>query len=523
MAGDRAKLVARSVTKRFEAATAVDSVDLEIGAGQTVGLIGENGAGKSTLLNILSGIVAPDAGTMELDGRVYQPEGYGAAGARGISRVFQEQALIPNLRVYENLLLSHEARFTRFGQIMRRRAMIELAQAIADEAAIDVDVTRPTSSLSFSKRQLVEIARACLVPTYILGVERPIVLLDEPTASLDKADEAIFFALLRRMRTTASFLFVSHRLTEVLRESDVVYVLKDGRVVAQLNAGDADERQLHGLMVGRERDADYYHESEQTKDCDHVALKARGLRRNGAYAGVELTVHAGEIVGIGGLLDSGKSELGKGLVGVEPPDGGDVSIDSGEWRRPDMSRALAEGLGYVPSERLAEGIIADFPAAWNMSLASGGDLFSTAWGLWRSARETDVTARMIADLDIRSAQPITPCRSLSGGNQQKVVLARWLCRSIRLLVLDNPTRGVDAGAKEEIYGILRRLTAAGVGIVLISDELLELIGLSNRILIMRHGRVTGIVDAPTDAKPTEVELIRLMLGSSSQPESVLAA
>ena len=321
MAGDRAKLVARGLTKRFEAATAVDSVDLEIGAGQIVGVIGENGAGKSTLLNILSGIVAPDGGTMELDGRVYQPEGYGAAGARGISRVFQEQALIPNLRVYENLLLSHEARFTRFGQIMRRRAMVELAQAIADEAAIDVDVTRSTSSLSFSKRQLVEIARACLVPKYILGVDRRIVLLDEPTASLDKADEAIFFTLLRRMRTTASFLFVSHRLTEVLRESDVVYVLKDGRVVARLNAGDADERRLHGLMVGRERDADYYHESKQTKDCDRVALKARRLRRNGAYAGVELTVHAGEIVGIGGLLDSGSRNWAKGWSASNLPMG----------------------------------------------------------------------------------------------------------------------------------------------------------------------------------------------------------
>ena len=522
MASNRAKLVARSITKRFEAATAVDGVDLDIEAGQIVGLIGENGAGKSTLLNILSGIVAPDVGTMELDGRPYRPGDYGDAGARGIARVFQEQALIPNLRVYENLLLSHEARFTRFGQIMQRRAMVGLAQSIADEAGIDVDVKRPTSSLSFSKRQLVEIARACLVPERVLGIEQPIILLDEPTASLDKADEAIFFALLTRMRSVASFLFVSHRLTEVLRVSDIVYVLKDGRVVERLNAATVDERQLHGLMVGRERDADYYHESEQTIVRDTVALEARRLRRTGAYAGVGLAVCAGEIFGIGGLLDSGKSELGKGLTGVEPPDEGDVRIGSGEWRRPDMSRALAEGLGYVPSERLAEGIIAEFPATWNMSLASGGDLFSSAWGLWRRKREAEVATRMITDLDIRGARPNTLCRKLSGGNQQKVVLARWLCRSVSILVLDNPTRGVDAGAKEEIYGILRQLTAVGVGVVLITDELLELIGLSNRILIMRQGRVTGIVDAPPEAKPTEVELIRLMLGSSGRTDSVLA-
>jgi ribose transport system ATP-binding protein len=523
MVPDRAKLVARGITKRFEAATAVDRVDLEIGAGQIVGLIGENGAGKSTLLNIFSGIVAPDAGTMELDGRPFQPGGFGAAGARGIARVFQEQALIPNLRVYENLLLSHEARFTRFGQIMQRRAMVDLAQALADEGGIGVDVTRATSSLSFSKRQLVEIARACLVPSRVLGIERPIILLDEPTASLDKADEAVFFTLVTRMRNVASFLFVSHRLTEVLRASDFVYVLKDGRVVAKLNAGDADERQLHGLMVGRERDADYYHESEQTTVGRSVVLEARGLRRSDAYSDVELAVQAGEILGIGGLLDSGKSELGKGLLGVEPPDDGEVRIGPGEWQRPDIGRALVEGIGYVPSERLAEGIIPDFPVSWNMSLASGQDLFASAWGLWRSAHETEVAKGMISDLDIRGARPNVSCQKLSGGNQQKVVLARWLCRSVRLLVLDNPTRGVDAGAKEEIYGILRRLTAAGVGIILITDELLELIGLSNRILIMRHGRVTGIVDAPPDAKPTEVELIRLMLGSSGQPDRVLAA
>jgi ribose transport system ATP-binding protein len=523
MAPSRAKLVARAITKRFDAATVVDGVDFEIEAGQTVGLIGENGAGKSTLLNILSGIVAPDVGTMELDGRPYRPGDYGKAGARGIARVFQEQALIPNLRVYENLLLSHEARFTRFGQIMQRRAMVDLAQSIADEAGIEVDVKRPTSSLSFSKRQLVEIARACLVPARVLGIEQPIILLDEPTASLDKADEAIFFALLTRMRSVASFLFVSHRLSEVLRVSDIVYVLKDGRVVARLNAAAVEERQLHGLMVGRERDADYYHESKQTIVQDVVALEARRLRRTGSYTNIELAVGAGEILGIGGLLDSGKSELGKGLTGVEPPDEGDVRIGSGQWRRPDMSRALAEGLGYVPSERLAEGIISDFPATWNMSLASGGDLFSSAWGLWRRAREVEVVARMIANLNIRGARPGTLCRKLSGGNQQKVVLARWLCRSVSVLVLDNPTRGVDAGAKEEIYGILRQLTAVGVGIILITDELLELIGLSNRILIMRQGQVTGVVDAPPEAKPTEVELIRLMLGSSDRADSVLAA
>jgi ribose transport system ATP-binding protein len=517
------KLVVRGVTKQFEASTALDRVDLDIDIAQVVGLIGENGAGKTTMLNVLSGIVAPDAGAMELDGRQFRPSSYAEASAQGIARVFQEQALIPNLRVYENLLLSHEARFTRFGQWVRRRAMVDLAQSIADEAGLGVDVRSPTSELSFSKRQLVEIVRACLVPSRVLGVERPVVLLDEPTASLDKADEAVFFDLIARLRATTSFLFVSHRLTEVLGLSDLIYVLKDGRVVARLEAGEADERRLHALMVGRARDADYYHEAEQAAGDGDVVLEARGLRRAGAYGDIGLAVRGGEILGIGGLLDSGKSELGKGLAGVDPPDAGEVRIAGGEWRRPEVRKALVDGVGYVPAERLAEGVIAEFPLAWNMSLASGADLFASAWGLWRRALEEKVALRMIDDLNIRSGRPVIACRKLSGGNQQKVVLARWLCRSVRLLVLDNPTRGVDAGAKEEIYRILRRLTAEGIGIVLITDELLELTGLSNRILIMRHGVVAGVVEAPPDAKPTEVDLLRLMLGSAEMSSGALAA
>lgn len=516
------KLVIRGICKRFEATNVVDSVNLEIGAGEVVGLIGENGAGKSTLLNILSGIVAPDGGVVELDGRPIRPSSYAEAAHLGISRVFQEQALIPNLRVYENLLLSHEGRFTRFGQVMRQRKMIELAQSIVDQANIGIDVTGPTSAYSFSKRQLVEIVRACLIPIRVLGIPAPLVLLDEPTASLDKADEKTFFKLLDSMRSIASFVFVSHRLTEVLDVSDAITVLKDGRVVANLRAGEADERRLHGLMIGRERDADYYHESEQTGAGGRVILQVLALNAK-HYSDVNLTVREGEVLGVGGLLESGKYELGKGLIGIVPPESGEVQIGDGGWRKPEVRRALSDGAGYVPAERLAEGIIADFCVAWNISLASGEDLFSTTLGVWRSGLETEVANRMIGELNVRGATPSLPCRKLSGGNQQKVVLARWLCRPIRLLILDNPTRGVDAGAKEEIYGIIRRLTASGVAIVLITDELLELIGLSDRIAIMQHGRVTAMVQAAPQAKPAELDLIRLMLAARPTVEKSRAA
>jgi ribose transport system ATP-binding protein len=516
------KLVVRGVCKRFGASNVVDSVDLMIGVGQVVGIIGENGAGKSTLLNILSGIVGSDRGLVELEGRPIRPSSYAEAVRLGISRVFQEQALIPNLRIYENLLLSHEKRFTHLGQILQKKRMIEFAQSMADEADIDVDVSKPTSIYSFSKRQLVEIVRACIVPVRVLGISSPLVLLDEPTASLDKTDERIFFNLLTRIRSVATFIFVSHRLTEVLRVCDAITVLKDGKVVANLLAGHADERRLHGLMVGRERDADYYHESEQTGAGDRAVLQVRALSSKN-YSNVDLIVHEGEVFGIGGILESGKSELGKGLIGVTPPDSGKVRIGDAEWRKPEVRLSLVDGAGYVPAERLTEGIIAEFSVAWNISLASGADVFSTRLGVWRSALEAKIAKQMIGKLNIRGATTILPCHSLSGGNQQKVVLARWLCRPIRLLIVDNPTRGVDAGAKEEIYGIIRRLTAVGVAIVLITDELLELIGLSDRIAIMQHGRITAMVDAAYQAKPTEVDLIRLMLSAPPQAEKVEAA
>jgi ribose transport system ATP-binding protein len=508
-----ALLELRDVSKSYGSTTVLRSVDLDLAANRVTGIVGENGAGKSTLLNIVSGLVAPDSGTMRLAGRPFAPASFAAASAAGVSRVFQEQALIPNIGVYENILLSHEGRFVRFGQVVRRRAMIDLAQAICDEAGIGVDVRRPTSDYSFSKRQLIEIARASFVPGRVVGAATPIVLLDEPTASLEKADEEIFFRLVEKLRGFASVVFVSHRLTEVIDVCDDIVVFKDGQLVGHVDPAVASERSLHALMVGRDRDADYYGEARQRTETGSVMLAAAGLSKAGAYADVSLEVRAGEVLGIGGLLESGKSELGMGLAGVVRPDRGMVRIAGGAARRPDIEALIAEGVGYVPAERLQDGMIAAFPVAWNISMASGGDLFSNALGVWRSARETEVAERSIARLGIKAKGPLAECRTLSGGNQQKVVLARWLCRDLKVLILDNPTRGIDAGAKQEVYALVRTLAEAGVAIVLITDELLELIGLSNRIAIMQRGRIVAECPAPAEAKPSEQELVSLMLSA----------
>jgi ribose transport system ATP-binding protein len=351
----------------------------------------------------------------------------------------------------------------------------------------------------------------------LLGIKHPVVLLDEPTSALDKEDEAAFFRLVDRIRGVGSLVFVSHRLSEVLAISDVVHVLKDGCLVATVEPRSVTESTLHALMVGRERDSDYYHESGQfNAGANPVCLEVRGLSRTGKYHDISLKVKAGEIVAIGGLVASGKSALGKGIVGLEPPEQGSVKVAATRHTKPEIRRLIAAGIGYVPAERLAEGLIARFPLSWNISMAGGHDMFASGFGRWLDRKEEEVASEYMRKLSIKARTPAVSCQQLSGGNQQKVVLARWVCRRPEVLVLDNPTRGVDAGAKEEIYRLIRELTKTGVGVLLITDELLELIGLSNRIIIMQSGKIVAELDAPPHSKPSEQDLIPLMLPASTE-------
>ena len=506
-------LEVEGISKSYGPVPVLHDVTLAVPPKSIVGLVGENGAGKSTLFNIMTGVVKADTGSMRLKGRPYQPQSYAQAFAAGVGRVFQEQALIGNVPVYANLLLSQEDRFTRFGQWIDQRAMIAMAEKIVADAGLDVDVRRSTASYDFSKRQAIEIARACVAPRHVMGIEETVVLLDEPTSALDREDEATFFDLLLRLKANASFVFVSHRLTEIRALCDIVYVMRDGRLSEPLTSEQADEKTIHGLMVGRSRADDYYHLGRQQIVDGRKPLFTVSRLSGPGFHDLSVDVRPGEIVGVGGLLDSGKSAFGKAMAGVVPPRAGTVSLEGGEADVPAIDRLIPRGLGYVPSERLVEGIIAGLSLAINLTLPSA-DLFSR-FGLWQRKRECEAAERSIAQMGVRSGSASVPMRNLSGGNQQKVVLARWLQRRLKLLVLDNPTRGVDAGAKEDIYRHIRSLTEAGVGVVLITDELTELIGLSNRILIMQRGRIVADVPAPANAKPTEHDLIPHMLPSAA--------
>lgn len=504
---------AERISKSYGHIRILHDVGLVVPPRSIVGLVGENGAGKTTLFNILTGLTRPDRGDMFYREERYNPRAYNEAFALGISRVFQEQALILNVPVYENLVLSQEKRFTKFGQFVDRTAMIKVAERIIDDAGLDVDVRRDAGAYDFSKRQAIEIARACMAPRHLMGIADPLVLLDEPTSALDRQDERRFIELLARMRKHASFIFVSHRLTEVREICDSILVMKDGRLSGPLDPAAADEKLLHGLMVGRERADDYYHIDRQSEvDGRPIVCSVRNLS-GPEFAKISFDLRRGEIVGIGGLLDSGKSALGKAIAGVHPPISGSVALGGGAARKPNIGDFVRDGLGYVPAERLVEGIIPSLSLAINLSLPSA-DHFSP-YGLWRLQKERAAAGAAIRQFRIRSESPLAPLQNLSGGNQQKVVLARWLQRNLKVLVLDNPTRGVDAGAKEEIYQSIRLLTEQGVGVILITDELTELIGMTNRILIMQRGRIVAELPAPPDAKPAEHDLIPHMLPSAA--------
>jgi ABC-type sugar transport system ATPase subunit len=497
-----AALAARGVTKAYPGVLALDDVSVELRDGEVLGVVGENGAGKSTLLDVLSGVVAPDAGDVLLGGAPVVMGSHRAANERGIFRVFQEPSLIGDLRVDDNLLLGHERRV--------RRSKQRRAQAILDELGVAVDARARVRDLPLSERQAVEIARALLLAS-VLGIARPVVLFDEATATLDRRQVDAFLGWVRGLRGRASVMLVSHFLPEVLALADRVLVLKDGRAVALRPASELDEPTLHALMVGRERAADHHREDRQAPAGDTVVLRLDGVSVPGAVRDVSLAVRAGEIVGVGGLVGSGKSALVQAAAGTVATSAGTVAIGDGPARAPRLRRLRGAGLGFVPGERGTEGLLLDASVLANVQLPSLHDRFAPAqW--WRRGAAVAAARRWVERLAIAVPSPQTRAGALSGGGQQKVVLAKWLEREPVVLVLDSPTRGVDTGAREAIYAVLRDLSARGAAILVATDDLAELIGLSHRVAVMARGRVVRVVDAPPGAKPTEQEIVALMGG-----------
>ncbi|MCV7424074.1 sugar ABC transporter ATP-binding protein [Mycobacterium yunnanensis] len=507
------RLQATKIVKSFGANRALKGVDLTVGDGEVVGLIGENGAGKSTILNILSGVLPHDSGSLVLDGREISPKTYQEANRLGIFRVFQESALVDSLAVYENAFFGWEHLFrSRTGGLDRRKLKRTAEEALNDAGVDDLDVTSQTGSLTPGQKQSVDVARVTALAK-LLEVERPVVLFDEPTTALDHRHEDNFLRLLERLRGVAAVVFVSHRLPEILQTTDRITVFKDGESVGHRPTAGTDEGELHRLMVGRVRTENYYREHSQLDVATDgpPRLVVESVSGAGVLRDASLQVSPGEIVGLAGTEGSGKRVLGEIVAGVVRPTSGRVLVD-GEEVTGSIGDHVAAGIAYVPPDRAEKGLITTASIVDNVQLASLHDRFATKRvGLWAVGRARKVTDRYVGELGIVTESIDAPVSSLSGGNAQKVLIAKWLLRQPDVLVLDEPTQGVDTGAREGIYDLLRQVAAAGTSVILVSDDLPELIGLSNRIVVVTNGRISAVVDAPAGAKPDEHDLVALMI------------
>lgn len=500
-------LAVHDLRKKFAETTALDGVTFEVRPHEVVGLIGENGAGKSTLLKMLIGLAQPDSGHIEMRGERIKMRGIAQAGSAGIGMVFQEQSLIPNLTVAENILLCAEGEAIR-GGVYRWSELRNRAQVQLDKIGSDIDVSMTTEDLSFADRQMVEVAK--VLATEERAHTEPVVLLDEPTSVLDRDEAEVLFAQIERLRTRASVVFVSHRLDEVLRVSDRVYVLRNGQTVAECIPSEVDEATLRRLMIGRDMNGNHYNEERQQPPRDDVRLSVRGLTVRGACKGVDFDLHAGEVLGIAGVQGSGREELCRAIFGALPSKFNAITLDGKSFRPRSPRDAISAEIGYVPAERRREGMVGSMSVAENISLPHIGVV--CAGPILLRGKERSIAQKWIERLRIRTHSPSSPLGSLSGGNQQKAVLARWLTSgSPRVLILDHPTRGLDIGAKADVYELIHELTDAGVSVLLMADSLEELIAMSHRVMVMKDGGVTDLIDAPKDDKPTPLRVLERMV------------
>jgi ABC-type sugar transport system ATPase subunit len=489
------RLALRGIVKSFFHTRALRGVDLEVYPGEVVALIGENGAGKSTLAKIVGGVQQPDAGEVIIDGQAVAVDSVRTARGLGIAVVHQELNLVPHLTVADNIFLGREP--TRAGPLrwLDRGSLRRQARQIMGVVGLAADPDQPVRELPLAKRQLVEIARA-------LSEQARLLVLDEPTSSLAESEAGELVRLVRELGNRGlSVLYISHRLDEVLAVADRIAVLRDGEKVGELPAAQASKSQLMQMMVGRELDGMF---PKQSVALGAEVLQVRELIAPGLVAPVSFAVRAGEIFGIAGLVGSGRSELLRALFGVAPWRGGEVRLGGQPLRPRSPAEALAHGLAYVPEDRKLQGLILNLPLADNVVLAVLRRL--AAWVMRRPRREREVARFYVQRVGVRAASLDDPIRLLSGGNQQKALLAKWLATHPRILLLDEPTRGIDVGAKQDIYRLICELAAGGVAVVMVSSEMEELIGLCDRVLVMNAGRAAGILER---SQLTEAAIMQL--------------
>ena len=474
--GVSALLEMRSITKRFPGVVALDGVDFELERGEVHVLLGENGAGKSTLVKMLAGAYRPDEGEILLDGEAASISSATDAQKLGISTIYQEFNLVPQFTVAENIFLGRQPR--RFGFVDRRK-MREEARKLLDRMKVLVDPDALVSNLGVAQRQMVEIAKA-------LSLNARILIMDEPTASLSGQEVERLFEIVRGLKEEeVAMIFISHHLEEVSEIGDRVTVLRDGKVVDRVPAS-TKHSELVRMMVGRSVEAQF---PRRRPEVGEVLLEVKNLSREGVLEDVSFSLRAGEVVGVAGIVGAGRTELARAIFGADPGDAGEVWVEGRRMERGDPREAKRRGMGFVTEDRQGQGIVPPLSVAENLGLASLER--NTHVGLVNRREQRKQARKMIEDLNIRTPGPEQEIRFLSGGNQQKTVIGKWLLADSKVLIMDEPTRGIDVGAKVEIYELMNELTENGAGILMISSDLPEVLGMSDRILVMSGGRITG--------------------------------
>jgi rhamnose transport system ATP-binding protein len=488
-------LSAVAIAKSFAGVQALKGVSLELRAGEVHALVGENGAGKSTLIKIITGAVQPDSGTLTVGDTLVQHQNPAHAKSLGIAAVYQQPALFPDLTVAENIAFGLEA-----GGVWRRvdwNARVGIARELLERAGADIDPARTVSTLSMPEQQIVEIAKA-------IGAKARILILDEPTASLTGREVERLFRVIRALRDEGNgIIYISHRLEEIASIADRVTVLRDGQSIATRHLRDLEPAELIRLMVGRDIAAVF---PKREVPIGDVVLEVRGLQ-SPAIHDVSFAVRRGEILGLAGLVGAGRTELAETLFGLTPAEGGEILLNGTAVRIQSPSDAIGLKIGYLPEDRRQHGVVLEMAIAANISMANLGAV--SRIGLIDDGEERSMARRFVDQLRVKTPSLYAETGSLSGGNQQKIALARWLAIEPEVLILDEPTQGVDIGSKSEIHQMMVDLAGKGMAIVMISSELPEILGMSDRIAVMLGGRIAGILSR---AEAAQERVLALALG-----------
>ncbi|MFF1709521.1 sugar ABC transporter ATP-binding protein [Streptomyces sp. NPDC058268] len=480
------------IRKTFPGVVALDSVDFDLRRGEVHVLLGENGAGKSTLIKMLSGAYRPDSGRILVDGKEARIHGAQDAERLGIATIYQEFNLVPDLTVAENIFLGRQPR--RFGMI-DRKAMESAAEELLKRVGVQVSPRAKVRELGIARLQMVEIAKA-------LSLQARVLIMDEPTAVLTSEEVDKLFVIVRQLRADGvGVVFITHHLEEIAALGDRVTVLRDGRSVDQVPASTAED-ELVRLMVGRSIEQQYPRERPDAggPDAGAALLTVEGLTRDGVFHDVSFEVRAGEVVGLAGLVGAGRTEVARAVFGADPYDRGSVDVRGERLPRHDVNAAMGAGIGLVPEDRKGQGLLLDASVQENLGLVTLRS--ATRSGLVDLKGQRVAAARIAEQLGVRMAGLGQHVRTLSGGNQQKVVIGKWLLADTKVLILDEPTRGIDVGAKVEIYQLINELTASGHAVLMVSSDLPEVLGMSDRVLVMAQGRIAGELaadDATQDA------------------------